>query len=84
VGIYARNDEHSEIRSELERIASEYEEVIEVHRFIVYEDKKLITFDIIVDFDADRQVVKDKILDEIKRMHPEFNYIMIDDYDVSD
>ena len=84
VGIYARNDEHSEIRSELERIASEYEEVIEVHGFIVYEDKKLITFDIIVDFDADREKVKGEIQSRIKEKYPEYNYILIDDYDISD
>ena len=84
VGIYARNDKFNNIRDDLYEIASKYEEVIEIHGFIAYEEQNLITFDIIVDFDADRQVVKDKILDEIKRMHPEFNYIMIDDYDVSD
>ena len=84
VGIYARNDEHSEIRNELERIASEYEEVLEVHGFIVYEEKSLITFDIIVDFDADRERVKGEILAKIKEKYPDFNYFIIDDYDVSD
>ena len=49
-----------------------------------YEDRKLITFDIIVDFDANREEVKGKILKEIKELHPEFDYFMIDDYDVSD
>lgn len=52
--------------------------------FMPYEDRKLITFDIIVDFDADREEVKGKILKEIKELHPEFDYFMIDDYDVSD
>ena len=84
VGIYARNDKHSEIRSELERIAGEYDEVIEVHGFIVYEDKKLITFDIIVDFDADREKVKGEIQSRIKEKYPQYNYFLIDDYDVSD
>ena len=84
VGIYARNDNYSEIRNALYEIASKYEEVIEIHGFIVYEEKKLITFDIIVDFDADRDTVKNKILKEIKEKYPEFNYIMIDDYDISD
>ena len=39
---------------------------------------------IIVDFDADRQNVKNEILTKIKAKHPQFNYFMIDDYDVSD
>ena len=84
VGIYARNDRYSEIRSELESIASEYEEVIEVHGFIADEEKNLITFDIIVDFDADRDRVKSEILSKIKEKYPQFNYFIIDDYDVSD
>lgn len=84
VGIYARNDKYKNIREDLEEIASKYEEVLEVHGFYVYEDKKLATFDIIVDFDAEREKVKDEILGEIKSRHPEFNYVIIDDYDISD
>lgn len=84
VGIYAHNDVHKDIRDDLYNIASKYPEVLEIHGFIVYEEENLITFDIIVDFDADREVVKEKILSEIKTKHPEFNYLMIDDYDVSD
>lgn len=84
VGIYARNDKYKSIRDDLEEIASGYEEVIEVHGFFVYEAKKLATFDIIVDFDGDRDKVKSEILSEIRQRHPEFDYIIIDDYDVSD
>ena len=84
VGIYAHNDTYKEIRDDLYHIVSKYPEVLEVHGFIVYEENDLITFDIIVDFDADREAVKDKILSEIKAKHPKFDYLLIDDYDVSD
>ena len=84
IGIYARNDKYSNIRSELDRIASQYDEILEIHGFIVYEDQNMITFDMIVDFDADRQKVKDEVLEKITSRHPEFNYMIIDDYDVSD
>jgi cation diffusion facilitator family transporter len=84
VGIYARNEKFNDIREDLYEIASKYEEVIEIHGFIVYEDQNLVTFDIIVDFDAEREKVKTKILDEIKQKHPQFTYIIIDDYDISD
>lgn len=84
VGIYARNNKYKHIRDDLETIASEYEEVLEVHGFFVYESKNLITFDIIVDFDADRDRIKNEITSKIKAKHPEFEYIIIDDYDVSD
>ena len=50
----------------------------------MYEKEKLVSFDIIVDFDADRDKVKEEICLKIKQIHPEFDYIIIDDYDVSD
>ena len=55
-----------------------------IHGFIVYETQNLITFDMIVDFDADREKVKSRILKEIKQKHPQYTYQVIDDYDVSD
>ena len=84
VGIYARNNKFDDIRNDLYEIASKYEEIIEIHGFIVYETQNLITFDMIVDFDADREKVKSKILKEIKQKHPQYTYQVIDDYDVSD
>ena len=84
VGIYAKNDKYTDIRDDLYEIANEYEEVLEIHGFIVDETKKLVMFDIIVDFDADRQNIKNEILNKIKAKHSQFNYFIIDDYDVSD
>ena len=55
-----------------------------MHAFSVYEEDNLITFDLIVDFSADRKEIKEKILDEIKSKHPQFNYAIIDDFDYSD
>lgn len=84
VGIYARNNKFDDIRNDLYEIASKYEEIIEIHGFIVYETQNLITFDMIVDFDADREKVKSRILKEIEQRHPQYTYQVIDDYDVSD
>ena len=84
VGIYARNDKYEDIRSTLEDIVKEYPEVLEIHGFIVYEDMNLATFDMIVDFDADREAVKSKVLEKVKSKHPQFDYMIVDDYDVSD
>ena len=84
VGIYARNDKFDYIRNDLNEIASGYEEILEIHGFYVYEDLNLVSFDMIVDFDADKDKIKDEVLSKIKNKHPEFEYIIIDDYDVSD
>ena len=84
VGIYARNDKYEEVRKDLDNIINEYEEVLEIHGFIVLEEMNLVMFDIIVDFDADRNKIKNEILEKIKAKHPQFEYTMIDDYDISD
>lgn len=84
IGIYAKNDKYGYIRSDLNSIIEKYPEIKEVHAFIVYEDDNLITFDMIVDFGAEREDIKKKVLSEIKSMHPEFDYYIIDDYDFSD
>ena len=84
VGIYSRNEKYAAIRDDLEMIAEKYEEVIEVHGFYVDEEHEIATFDLIVDFDADRAKVKEEILAEISKKHPQFKYYIIDDYDVSD
>lgn len=84
VGIYARNNKFDDIRNDLYEIASKYEEILEIHGFIVYETQNLITFDMIVDFDANRETIKSKILKEIEQKHPQYTYQIIDDYDVSD
>ena len=84
VGIYARSDDYRDIKREIEKIASEYDEVLEIHGFLVYEDINLITFDIIVDYDGDREQIKDEILSKIEEKYPQFNYMVIDDYDITD
>ena len=84
VGIYARNDKFSEIRAEIDRITSKYDEILEIHGFFVFEDQNLITFDMIVDFDADRSRLKEEVLSKIKAKYPQFDYTIIDDYDISD
>ena len=84
IGIYAKNDKYTNIRSDLNSIIENYPEIKETHAFMVYEDENLITFDMIVDFSANREDIKQKVLGEIKSKHPEFNYYIIDDYDFSD
>ena len=82
--IYAKNEKYTDIRSDLESIIGKYPEIKEIHAFSVFEEDNLITVDMIVDFSADRDEIKGKVYDEIKSKHPQFNYMIIDDYDYSD
>lgn len=84
IGVYAKYDSHKEIQDDLAEITSKYPGILETHGFIVYKDDNLITFDMIVDFEYDREEIKQNVLNEIKSRHPEYNYIIIDDYDITD
>ena len=55
-----------------------------MHGFYIDEDINLITFDLIVDFDANRSDVKDKVLEEIRNKYPKYQFDAILDADYSD
>ena len=87
IGVYATNDsdeEYSDIRSYLEGLLSQYDEVLQMHGFYVYGDKKIVSFDLIVDFNANRDEIKEQILTKLNEKYPEYQFIIVDDYDVSD
>ena len=84
IGIYAKHDRHQDIQNDLSQITAKYPGILETHGFIVYEEDNLITFDMIVDFEYDRDEIKQRVLEELIEKHPEYNYIIIDDYDTSD
>lgn len=87
VGIYATNtsdEEVADIRRYLEDILSNYDEVIEMHGFYVYAQKNIVSFDLIVDFNANREQIKEEVLNKLKEKYPEYQFIIVDDYDISD
>lgn len=87
VGIYANNKSDeltSSIRDYLDIIVQGNEEILEIHGLYVYHEKKIVNFDMIVDFNANREQVKAEVIDELTIKFPDYSFIIIDDYDVSD
>ena len=87
VGIYASNvdtPESMEIKEDLLKIIGKYPEILQMHGFYIDEDINLITFDIIVDFDANGHEVKEKVLEEIRNKYPNYQFDAILDVDYSD
>ena len=87
VGIYAANDygEYLQIKNRLIDILSKYDSVIQMHGFYVDENKKRISFDIVVSFDEENpDGLRKKIIRRIKKDYPEYSYIVVIDTDVSD
>ena len=78
------NEDTKEIKESLDEIIAKYPEILQMHGFYIDEDINLITFDLIVDFDANRSDVKDKVLEEIRNKYPKYQFDAILDADYSD
>ncbi len=86
LGIYASNNtgKFAEIKKTAEQITASYDEILQMHGFYADDDTKSVSFDIIVDFDADAIEVRDSIKKEISEKFPEFKFDIILDSDYSD
>ena len=87
VSIYSINtkdDAAHEIKNEVMNIVMEHEGLIQVHGFYLDMKEKTMTFDMIIDFNADREGVYNHILEEIKEKYPEYSVHIQLDSDISD
>lgn len=88
IGIYASNnseEKYMKIKSELVKIIQNYKEIIQMHGFYVEEETKTVSFDLIIDFEAEnKEKIRDEVLNKIKEKYPEYKYFIILDVDYSD
>jgi len=87
LGVYASNDqdEYKEIKAYINKILSEYKNIIQIHGFYVDIDYKLISFDLIFNFDEENpEKCVEEIRLKLKDKYPEYNYSIILDADISD
>lgn len=87
IGIYATNtsnQKYKKIRENLDEIVGKYDEILEVHGFYIYDKENIISFDLIVDFDGDREAIKKDIISQLTDLYPDYKVVILDDYDVSD
>lgn len=86
IGIYASND--SEVYGKYKQIiqaeVDKHPEVIQVHGFYIEEERKLISFDIIVDFKYDAEKIKNEIITNLKEEIKDYDIYVILDSDFSD
>ncbi|WP_035765930.1 cation diffusion facilitator family transporter [Butyrivibrio sp. NC2002] len=88
IGIYSNNSDDSaagKLKSEIVKIATKYEHVKQIHGFYLDEVKKYVSFDIVINFDADdRKGLFDTIMKEIKDTYPMYEFEVAMDRDYSD
>lgn len=87
VGVYSYNTKDTvaaELRREIVDKVMSHEWALQVHGFYVDHDAKLIRFDVVLRFDIDRKDAVNIIREEVEDLHPDYDYLIIADVDISD
>lgn len=87
VGVYARNAEtpfEKDAREKVVAAIGKYPEIIQTHGFFVDEEKKIMSVDVIVSFEAkDANVVCGCVKEDLMKLFPEFSVQVVLDRDFS-
>lgn len=87
IGIYALNEKlecSRMIKKDLIKILKEHDTVLQMHGFYVDEEKKVCNFDLVISFDDKNPInTKDKIKEEIEKLHKDYKFEVIFDVDFS-
>ena len=88
VGIYATNETNPEVKKIKEFIYELVEKekgINQIHGFYLDEERKLITFDLIFDFEYEKPQKKiAELINLLKNKYPEYSFYIIQDTDFSD
>ncbi len=87
ISVYSVNtsgDAPSKLREEITHLVMSHEGVLQMHGFYVMEEKKQITFDIVLDYAYDRQKLYRTILEEVQNAYPDYAVHIVLDADLSD
>lgn len=83
VGIYAENTtgKFGPMRSYLNELAEAEPKVLQTHGFYVDEAEKIIYFDLVVDFSADPEPIRDRVVKAMQERFPDYTCDVIVDAD---
>ncbi len=87
IGVYSYNtsdDEAAKMRNSVQEKVLEHDWAIQMHGFYVDTVEKLIRFDVVLSFDADRKEALDTLNAELKEMYPDYTPVIVPDVDTSD
>lgn len=88
VGIYSNNSSNEKLmkmRTDITGLVVDHKHILQLHGFYVDEEKKRITFDVVVDFDEqDREGLIAHIINDVKTVLPEYEVVVAIDSDISD
>lgn len=84
VGIYATNlkdPKAKEIHGQIGQIVKEYSNIVQFHGFYLDEETKTVTFDLVIDFEADAESIRNQVRKKLQEVYPAYHFgIAIDTY----
>ena len=88
VGIYATNSSVPEvkaIREDLYRLVKNYPAIKQVHGFYVDVETNVVSFDLIIDYEAPNQEeIKNSLVNDLSELHKDYQFFVVLDYDFAD
>lgn len=87
IGIYSYNTKDNKIyalRSKIQKIVFENEFAIQMHGFYADLENKNIRFDVVLSFEIEAHEGVKKIVEDLKKEFPDYEFVVTPDVDVSD
>lgn len=87
LGVYASGDSSPElaaIKKDVLALAEQTPEILQIHAFYGDDEKKLCTFDLVVDFKADAKEISRSFVNALQSLHPDYNFDPVLDSDTAD
>ncbi len=87
IGIYSVNTKDEKtvaMRNEISKVATAHPEVLQMHGFFVDYVRKVIRFDLVIDFVPNNHDIFKQALEDIQRLYPEYQIIANMDVSYSD
>ena len=86
IGIYSRNTKNNalqEMQMKIRKTVMAHDGVLQMHGFYADEQKKIVTFDLILDFEVkDRPALFAEIKREVETLYPDYTFKMTMDIDI--
>ena len=87
IGIYASNNTSKiskSIRKDIKNVIKSYNNILQIHGLFINEEEKIISFDIIYDFEEKNpEKINNEIIDKLKKIYKDYSITIIIDKDIS-
>lgn len=88
VGIYASNTQDgffAQMKDTLLKLTKAEPDILQMHGFYVDTNKRLVSFDLILNFKSkQKQEIQDRLIRQMKKLYPQYDFAVILDSDFSD